>query len=96
MDQRPGNIGLPERVASLETAIAYERRLTDQHLSLHHQRISQLEGHQPHPVTSLERVLTAGGWIKILIAVCLPLLVLLATGDTGKALTIGRLLSGSG
>jgi hypothetical protein len=85
---------MAERVAGLETAMIYERRMTDQAIGQLNQRLTALE--QRPASMDLAKALTTGGWLKIIVAICLPLLVLLATGDLSKAVQAGRLLAGPG
>lgn len=71
---------LERRIIHLEHKVHYE-------LTGLHRRVEVLE--QP-----LYRVMGAAGWLKIILAICLPLLVLLATGDWHAAVKAVRLSGG--
>lgn len=70
---------LERRIISLEQAAKYERERTDYHLAGLHHRLQVLE-------TSPLRAISLRSLLKVLLAISLPLLVLLATGDLRAAI----------
>jgi len=78
-----------QRLGALEVTVRYERERTDYHLAGLHSRIQRLE---ENPIT--RATMGMGGWFKILLALFLPLLVLLATGDLRQAVNTLRLGGG--
>lgn len=70
---------LERRILTVEHTIASDRQLTQLHLSQLHQRLEALEA---HPLRSIN----PGMIFRILMAVVLPIIVWLATGDMAKAL----------
>ena len=79
-----------ERLVGLEQAIKYGNELSAYRLEQLERRMLALET-RPDAIT---RVMGAGGWVKIILALLIPLFVLLATGDIGAALRAAR--SGGG
>ena len=77
MDQ---STDLMQRLARLETWARYERERTDYLIAGISQRVGTLER---HPLMTV----TASGAGKILIAIALPVLVWLVTGDLRQTLT---------
>lgn len=75
------------RLVKLEARLEHERERVDYHLAGLARRLCQLE-ERPQGLG-----LSTGDWFKILIAICIPLLVLLFTGDPKAAMHIGRQLS---
>jgi hypothetical protein len=75
-----------ERLIVLEQAVAHANEWNAYRHEQHERRLSALES-KPDVIT---RVMGAGGWIKLILAVLIPLLVLLATGDIGAALRAAR------
>ena len=86
MKRESGSLGSStERLVRLEESVKYERERTDylvQHIS---RRLDQIERSIAMPSDREYPELTAAGWLKILAAICLPLLVLLVTGDLKHA-----------
>lgn len=75
-----------ERLIGLEAAVEYGNNLTAYRLDQAERRLLALEN-KPDTLT---RVMGPGAWLKIILAVCLPLLVLLATGDISAALRAAK------
>lgn len=75
---------MAERVARLETALQYERQHCDRQHSWLKTRIELLEAHR-HTMIQFPAPNT-GAWLKVIIALLLPISVLLATGSVEKAL----------
>lgn len=73
-----------ERLARLETALQYERERSDRQHSWLQTRIELLEAHR-HTMIAFPAPNT-GAWLKLTIALLLPISVLLATGSVEKAL----------
>lgn len=101
MDEQPTAGGVEGRIIRLETAQHYDRQLLAFHLGSLNQRLDRLESGAPSssqlPTRDLTAAradsypeLTAVGWLKILLAIVLPLLALIVTGDPGKALLLLR------
>lgn len=67
-----------ERLARLETALGYERVITNRVVWELDRRLSRLEEVAPAAVGT-------AGWIKLALAVALPLAVLMATGSVEQA-----------
>lgn len=76
---------LERRIIHLEATARSERERTDYHLASLHRRMELLEARP---------VMGAGALVKLILAICLPLLVLLATGDLGAAIRAARLAGG--
>lgn len=79
-----------ERLIGLEQAIKYGNELTAYRIEQLERRMLALEN-KPDTLT---RVMGASGWIKLILAILIPLIVLLVTGDFGAALRAAR--SGGG
>jgi hypothetical protein len=79
---------LGERLARLETAIHYERRLTDERFTRLEQQLADA------PAAIVRKAIGWSGWLKILIAVSLPLIVWVVTGDWQQAKMAARLSGG--
>ncbi|MBX9587890.1 MAG: hypothetical protein K2X43_01205 [Hyphomonadaceae bacterium] len=79
-----------ERIIHLEAAVEHGQNLTAYRLDEHARRLAALET-RPDAIT---RVMGPGAWLKIVLAICLPLLVLLATGDIGAAIRAAKLAGG--
>jgi hypothetical protein len=82
-----------ERLIELEALVKHGHDFTAYRLeALEHQNkelLAQLIALQqrPDPIT---RIMGPGAWAKLILAVLIPLVVLLATGDLGAALKAAR------
>lgn len=80
---------LEQRLTRIETALPYE-------LARINSRVDHLEQElHSHPFHQLGEALTGMTLLKLLLAICLPLLVLLVTGDPKQAASVAKLLPGS-
>jgi len=79
---------LERRIIYLEAQLNTDRQLNQRDLETIYHRLALLE-------SSPMQTMGVAAWLKIILAISLPLLVLLATGDLRAALTALR-LSGAG
>lgn len=79
-----------DRLIALEQAVEHGNNFTAYRFEQLERRMLALEN-KPDAIT---RVMGAGGWIKLILALLIPLFVLMATGDIGAALRAAR--SGGG
>ena len=73
---------LERRIIHLEATARSERERTDYHLAGLRRRVEPLEARP---------VIGAGAWVKVILAICLPLLV---AGDWHAAVKAARLAGG--
>jgi hypothetical protein len=88
-DQQPDSQA--ERLTKLEMSLHYERILQLKDIGALALRLTALETAKSAPPSDLDRA----GWIKILLAVLIPLAVLLVTGSTEQALKALRVVAGA-
>lgn len=84
---------LGQRVARLETALAYETRRIDG-MEYRIERMQENIASHPSPHQGPEADSLTAGMMKILLALLLPLAILLITGDPNKATSAAKLLGG--
>ena len=84
---------LGERIARLETALPLETQLLGSRMDRLEDRIERMES-SCHPSRPGPEGGQVGSLGKLLLAICLPLIVLLATGDPHKAAALATKLVG--
>jgi hypothetical protein len=80
---------LHERMTRAETAAEYRQQMVSHQLMGLASRLDRIDS-----LSTADKWMSTGAIIKILLAICLPLLVLLFTGDKQAALKAARLVGG--